>query len=263
MMALYIIGEIIMMKQVITLSVLALSGCKIAVPYYEDLDPKYVCGDYPSPYCQPNSSTQFSKIKSGKDYDGKPKNYLGRSFENFFETTPCVSSEVNSNDVVVSGLQNVTGTLSTQEQKSFSNKLSADILELVQMNGVPVPEGYSAEVSAEVERSIKNTDSSDIQLEYKRIDLSQEFMDAHLQNCLAQTPKTHNVSTGISVITVSGSWASDKVVDTLAALEAKASYSNLSNDAKAEFQQAKNRAMNGEFKPVSFVFAVAHRKGKL
>ena len=92
---------------------------------------------------------------------------------------------VTESDVVVSGLQNVTGTLKDDEQTKFSNKLSADIVALVEMNGVPVPAGVSADISAEIESKIKNTDTSKIQLEYKRIDLSTEFMDAHLQNCLA------------------------------------------------------------------------------
>lgn len=241
----------------------AITGCGITVPYFENLDPEYVCGNYPSPYCQPNSSKQYSKVKSGRDYDGNPKNYLGRSFESFFETTPCVSAEVKDSDVDISGFQSVTGTLKDEEQTKFANKLSADIIALVQMNGVPVPPGVSADISAEVERKIKNTDTSSIQLEYKRIDLKQDFIDAHLQNCLAKTPKSLDVSTGISVITVSGSWTSDKVVDTLASVEAKASYSILSDSAKAEYQQAKTRALNGQFKPVSFIFAVSHRKGVL
>lgn len=251
-----------MKNNLLVLGVLALSGCGITVPYYDTLDPEYVCGDYPSPYCQPNSSQQYSKVKSGKDYDGKPKNYLGRSFKSFFETSACVDAVVTDSDVVISGLQNVTGTLKDDEQTKFSNKLSADIVALVEMNGVPVPPGVSADINAEIESKIKNTDTSKIQLEYKRIDLRTEFMDAHLQNCLAKTPKDMDVSTGISVITVSGSWTSDKVVETLAAVEAKASYSILSDSAKAEYQQAKERVMAGEFKPVSFIFAVAHRDGK-
>jgi len=253
------------MKKVIALLgvATAITGCGITVPYFENLDPEYVCGNYPSPYCQPNSSKQYSPVKSGRDYDGNPNNYLGRSFESFFETTPCVSAAVTDTDVVISGVQGVTGTLKDEEQTKFANKLSADIVALVQMNGVPVPPGVSADISAEVERKIKNTDTSSIQLEYKRIDLKQEFMDAHLQNCLDKTPKNLDVSTGISVITVSGSWTSDKVVDTLASVEAKASYSILSDSAKAEYQQAKTRALSGQFKPVSFIFAVAHRKGAL
>jgi hypothetical protein len=91
------------------------------------------------------------------------------------------------------------------------------------MNGVPVSPGVSADINAEIESKIKNTDISKIQLEYKRIDLSTGFMDAHLQNCLAKTPEDMNVFTGISVITVSGSWTSDKVVETLTAVETKAS----------------------------------------
>lgn len=253
------------MKKIITLliSVFALAGCGITVPYFEKLDPEYVCGNYPSPYCQPNSSMQYSKVKSGRDYDGNPKNYLGRSFENFFETTPCVGVEVKEADVVISGLQNVNGTLKDEERIQFANKLSADIVALVQMSGVPVPPGVSADISAEVERNIENTDTSTIQLEYKRIDLTTEFMDAHLQACLDKTPKNMDVTTGISVITVSGNWTSEKFVDTLSSLEAKASYSILTESAKAGYQQAKDRAMEGKFEPVSFIFAVAHRQGKL
>jgi hypothetical protein len=240
----------------------ALSSCSISVPYYERLDPEYVCGGYPAPYCQPNSSKKYSRIKSGADYDGKPKNYLGRSFVSFFETSPCVGVEVTDSDVVISGEQSVTGMLRNEERTKFANKLSADIVALIQLNGVPVPPGVTADISAEVERTVKNTDISSIELQYKRIDLSQEFMDSHLESCLVKTPRSRRVSTGISVITVSGSWTSDKVADTLASVEAKASYNIMSDSAKAEYQQAKTRAMKGQFKPVSFVFAVAHRRGQ-
>jgi hypothetical protein len=58
-------------------------------------------------------------VKSGKDYDGKPKNYLGQSFKSFFLTSACVETEITNSDVIVSGLQNVTGTLKDDEQTKF------------------------------------------------------------------------------------------------------------------------------------------------
>ncbi len=91
-----------MKKEAILAGALALSGCSITVPYFEDLDPKYVCGGKPSPYCQPTSSVQYSKIKNGLDYDGDPSHYLGRSFTSFFERNKCVDADITENDVVIS-----------------------------------------------------------------------------------------------------------------------------------------------------------------
>jgi hypothetical protein len=252
------------MSKSLILSIIAcLSGCGITVPYFDNLDPKYVCGDYPSPYCQPNSSTKWTPIKSGVDYDGDPNHYLGRSFFKYFQRDQCISSNITDSDVVISGKQNVNGVLNDNEKTEFSNKLSADIVALIETNGVPVPPGVKADVSTEVAKKIDNTDKSTIELEYKRIDLNMDFMDEHLASCIAKTPKNEKVATGISVITVSGKWSSDRVSETMASIEASASYSVLSDQAKAEYQQAKQRVLNGTFEPVAFVFAVAYRKGQL
>ncbi len=239
------------------------SGCSIKVPYFEDLDPKYVCGNYPSPYCQPNSSTRWSKIKSGVDYNGNPNHYLGRSYIKYFQTSKCVDREITESDIIISGLQTVKASLKDNEKTKFSNKLSADIIALIKMNGAPVPPGINAGVNAEVAQKIDNTDNSTVELEYKRIDLTKDFIDKYLENCLAKTPKNMSVATGISIITVSGQWSSNKLSESMANIEASASYSILADEAKAEYKQAKDRILNGKFEPVSLVFAVAYRLGKL
>lgn len=251
-----------MKKILITTLTVAISGCGITVPYFDDLDPKYVCGGKPSPYCQPTSSTEYSKIKNGLDYDGNPNHYLGRSFSVFFEREKCVDSEISNSDIIVSGYQKLTGTLKDESKTEFSNKMSADVVELLKLNGVPVPPGVKAEISTEVSKAINNTDTSSVSLEYRRIDLSTDYIDNNLDSCLKKTARNLDVSTGISVITVTGSWASDNLVKTLASVEASANYSVLSDSAKAKYDNTKERVLKGEFSPVSFIFAVAHRPGK-
>ena len=251
-----------MKKILITSLTIAMSGCGITVPYFDDLDPKYVCGGKPSPYCQPTSSTEYSKIKNGLDYSGDPNHYLGRSFSVFFEREKCVASEINNSDVNISGYQKLTGTLKDESKKEFSNKLSADVVDLLKLNGVPVPPEVQADISTEVSKAIDNKDTSSVSLEYRRIDLSQDYIDNNLNECLNKTPKNLDVSTGISVITVSGTWASNNIAKTLASVEASASYSVLSDEAKAKYDNTKERVLKGEFEPVSFIFAVAHRPGK-
>lgn len=251
------------MKNVIgVLGIVLLTGCEtVQIPYFEKLDPKYVCGGSPSPICQPTSSVKYSKVKD-LDFDGNPSHYLGRSFVNFFERSKCVDADITEDDVVISGYQKVQGKLKDETKTDFSNKISADIVSLLRLNSVPVPEGVKADISSEVAREVDNTDTNSIELEYRRIDLSTKFIDDHMANCQAKTSSKHKVSTGISVITVSGSWTSERITETLTTIEAKASYSILSDEAKAKYENAKDRALNGEFKPVSFIFAVAHRPGK-
>lgn len=251
-----------MKKLLIPITLVTLAGCKITVPYFEDLEPKYVCGGF-SKYCQPTSSTDYAKIKSGVDFDGDPNHYLGVSYKNYFQRNRCIDQKITQSDIVISGVQTVTGKLKNESKTQFSNKLSADIVALLKLNSVPVPEGVEADITADIGQSIDNTDTSNIKLEYKRIDLSFDFIADNMANCQSKTPKDHDIATGVSVITVSGNWAAKNLTSTFASIEASASYSILSNDAKAEYNNTKDRMLNGEFQPVSFVFAVANRPGNL
>lgn len=251
-----------MKKLLVVAGASLLASCaSIEIPYFEKLDPKYVCGGSPSPDCQPTSSRKYSKV-SDLDFDGNPSHYLGRSFEYFFERNKCVDVEVSENDVVISGYQEVTGKLKNNTKTDFSNKISTDIVSHLRRNNVPVPNGFEADISNEVARRVDNKDTNSIKLEYKRIDLSTKFIDDHLANCQAKTPKKQKISTGISVITVSGRWTSKRLTETFASIEAKASYRTLSNEAKASYENAKDRILDGSFAPVSYIFAVAHREGK-
>jgi hypothetical protein len=251
-----------MKKLLIPIVLVSLAGCKITVPYFEDLDPKYVCGNF-SEDCQPTSSTNYTLIKKGIDFDGDPNHYLGVSYKKYFQRDRCINKKITENDIVISGIQTVTGTLKNESKTKFSNKLSADIVALLKINSVPVPSGLEADVTAEIGQSIKNTDTSKVTLEYKRVDLSFDFIADHMAACQNITPKDYDIATGISVITVSGEWAADNLTNSFASIEASVNYSILSNDAKAEYENAKERVLNGQFQPVSFVFAVANRSGKL
>jgi hypothetical protein len=251
-----------MKKLLIPIFLASLAGCKIMVPYFEDLDPTYVCGDF-SKYCQPTSSTNYVLIKKGVDFDGDPNHYLGVSYKKYFQRDRCIDANITENDIVISGIQTATGTLKNESKTEFSNKLSADIVALLKINSVPVPSGLEADVTAKIGQSIKNTDTSKVKLDYKRIDLSFDFISKHMASCQNKTPKDYDIATGISVITVSGEWAADNLTNSFASIEASVNYSILSNDAKAEYENAKERVLTGQFQPVSFVFAVANRPGKL
>lgn len=251
-----------MKKLLLPIILVTLGGCKITVPYFEDLEPKYVCGAVPK-YCQPTSSIKFSKVKTGLDYDGDPNHYLGVSYKNYFQRSRCIDKKITQSDIITSGAQTVTGKLKDESKTEFSNKLSADIVALLKLNSVPVPEDLEADIKTDIGQAINNTDTSNIILDYKRIDLSFNFIEDNIASCQNKTPKDHNIATGVSVITVSGNWAANNLTRTFALIEASASYNILSNDAKAEYKNTKNRLLNGNFQPVSFVFAVAYRPGNL
>lgn len=237
----------------------------MTVPYFDKLSVDYVCGGQPDE-CQPTSSRQYVSFSDQLDYDGTPGNYLGLKFEpgNFYNAERCVGTPLAAGDVIVSGRNVIKGSLKENTKKDFSNKVSADVIELLSQAGVTAPLGLEAEIENELSYVLNQDDTSDIELEYKRIDLSRQYiLDVLPEACLNKTSDDLLVSTGISVMTVSGSWTSDKVAEALARVEANASYRTLSDDAKANWERTKDRYLAGEFDPVSFVFIVAYRPGKI
>lgn len=251
------------MKKIIALMVIAtfLSGCAITIPYFDDMEPEYLCGNF-SEKCQPTSSQKWSLIKGGVDYNGNVNHFLGRSYDSFFETEKCIQESITESDLDVSGVNIIYGTLKSSEKTNFSNQISANIIELVTELGGVLPPDLKVDLTSEIKRTVDENNTSAIQLEYKRVDMDKDFMDANLGQCLNSIPPSLSVATGMSVITVSGAFTSEQITDSMAKVEAKASFMSLTDDMKAKYTQAKTRILNGEFEPLSFIFAIAYRNGK-
>lgn len=168
-----------------------------------------MCGGHLDLYYQP-SSTKCFRIKD-LDYDGEVNHYLGRRFDKFYQRSKCVDAEVNYGDIVVSGYQKLEGSLKGGSEKEFYNKLTANLSDVLRGNGVSIPESLKADIESEISLTLYQMDEKNIALEYKRIDLSTSYIDDHLDGCLDETPKSLRVSIGISLITVGGTWSSEKI----------------------------------------------------
>jgi hypothetical protein len=251
--------EIIMDKIIITsIAILFLSGCKITVPYFDDLKPKEVCGGF-NKHCQPTGSELWIKVDPAKDYNGKVSSILGRKYTNIFQTSQCVDQNPIDADVEVQGIHNITGTLKDETKNEFAAKLNADIVKLFEDEiGTSIVD-LDVDLQAEVSAITKKGLTQKIDLQYKRLHLTDDYIDNHLDACLAKLTDKEFVATGVGVITVKGNWSQENLTNVLAKIEANAGYSALTANAKNEYTKGKQRILDGTFEPMSYFFVATHR----
>lgn len=242
----------------ISLSI-ALTGCSINIPYFDPLSPDEVCGGYSS-YCQSTSSRKWSKLKPGVDYDGKVGNVLGRKFISIYEDSPCVAIRPTNEDVNITGVHNLSGTLSESSLNEFKSNLNINITDFLDEFIKGIPEALKAEVRLQASILVNDKLNHQIDLEYKRIELKKEFMDGvNFQSCKSALQEKEHVITGISVITVSGEWSKKTVKNILANVESTVGYTSLSAEIKNKYENDKSQVLNGRFEPITYYFTATYR----
>ena len=247
------------MKKIIPLSFLLLGGCGINVPYFDKLSTDEVCGGFSS-YCQSTRSKYWAKVKPGTDYDGKVGNALGRKFVSIYEDSPCVKNKPTDEDTNITGRNELKGSLSENTINEFKANLELDLVDFIKQYMKDIPEGLDAEITAQVSLSTGTITNKKIDLEYKRISLNKEFMDAeNFQTCLSSLNEKENVVTGISVITVSGEWSKETINTVFANIEASAGYTDLTADAKNKYDNDKSKVLEGKFEPITYFFTATYR----
>ena len=236
------------------------SGCVpyVKVPYFGELRTRDVCGEFSS-HCQPTSSALW-ELTPAIDYSGDPTHFLGRRMVTIFERERCGSEPSGPDDTRTYGNSGFTGTVTNSESALLQAELGGNLKEFINRTFTSLPADLKAHLETEAMESVEDSIQSEIDLSYKRIVLSQPFMDTRLGSCLDSAPAGAEIITGISVITIEGDWTSKRIEAASADLEATVAYNALSAGAKADYERARDVAIRGEYDPLSYVFAVAYRR---
>jgi hypothetical protein len=240
---------------------------RVNVPFFEPLTTGQLCGGF-NEACQPTSSRTFQRLRDPVDYNGNPASLLGRSYVSIYEHRPCTSTPVyagrtdGADDVEYFGQTGINGRLNGATRAAFNLGLSGDLDAYVAQTFPNFPQGFQAEAKSKLEQKFQSAIGRTASITYHRMDLSRGFMDRELDACLDRLPRNEKVITGVSLITVSGEWSQDIVRETMAELEASASYRALSASQRVEFSQRREFALRGTFEPVAVPFAVAYRWGR-
>lgn len=233
---------------------------KIKVPYFDKMTAMEICGETTN-FCQPTSSEKWAPVK-GKIFKGKIEYELFRSFKNtIFETAPCPNAKLTDKDFVSKSIHKLQGSVASIEKQKFDEKIKANLTDLINKYFTSLSKSIKADIEAELVKNIKKETSQKIKLEYRTYDLTDAFIDDQLENCLSSIPKGQKVVTGISVLTIDGSWTTNTLKQTFANFEANVTaYDALTLESKNQYEKDKQTILTGDFEPLSVIFAVAYRK---
>jgi hypothetical protein len=229
----------------------------IQVPYFGTMTSQELCG---RPTCQPGMGGFWAPVKGGRLYDGEVGNILGRSFrKSLFETSPCTQRTPTENDINVLARNDLSGRVEESKKKNFDAEVNANLAKLINTQ-IVLPESVKANLLAQLKNAVETETSQNIELEYKIIELKQPYVDSEVDGCYARLPKRHKIITGIGVITVKGSWASNTLKKAFNNFEANASaFDGLSAEAKAEYERSKERVLSGKFDPLSMIINSSYK----
>jgi len=235
------------------LSLLSAAQKKIAIPYFGYLTNQELCGGK-SLYCQPPTSRYWAKVEN-VDFEDESIYFLGQQFSEFHDRLPCDSMPMEK-DIQVINKTSINGKLSQDRKTDFDLKIAANLSDLLKKQGNNIDSlkvGFQTELKHAVEKATEST----VELEYRVIQLRVPFIQK-LAAIAKKLPDGQNISTGISVVTVKGTWTSSLLKSTLLSIEATAEYKSLSADAKVEYENVKKRILDGTYEPLSIVLDVAY-----
>jgi hypothetical protein len=224
------------------------------IPFFGKVALSDLCG---SDDCRPSHGTKAYINKKDKlFFDGNYNTILGKTFRknDIFNMTASSMRDITDNDVnrflEVTG----SGTLDVNQKKSFDASLSADLKQLLK-DKISLPEDLKVDLLAELENSVKKETQTKIDYGFEIIELKKSGdIDRELTRVISTLVKGDKIVTGISVVTVSGSWTSNTIRHALDSFEAKVGLKDkLSAEAKLEYERTKTQILQGNFKKFSFI----------
>lgn len=253
-----------MNRYIKTACFIALVGCpsvlpaQISTPYFGKLASKDVCGNFNS-YCQPTSSLEYDRIK-GADFNGLDE-WLGTSYNKSpFNRASCSSPFSAEADVRVSGETNFSVTFSDNYKGQLRALAEVDLASYLGALLAALPLGLQAKLKADATDKLVTSKTGSADFVYRRYDLTMLARTKLLPTCYTKTNGKRKVVTGVSVITMSGSWARSRLIESFGVFESSADFIGLSSDNKADYIDKRNKAMKGDFEPLAFVIATSWRK---
>ncbi|MFD1015028.1 hypothetical protein [Winogradskyella rapida] len=228
---------------------------KVQIPYFETLSGTEICG---TKNCNPTNGI-WQKIKGGYLFDGDLTEIFGRKFKKgIFINSKCASRKPTENEFTTLKSGSLKGTLKTEKKKEFDSKINADLSKIINDN-IDADASVKAELLAELKRTIESKSNSKIELEYKIVQIKNNYLDNEIDECQKSLKKKERVIIGVSVITVSGSWNSETLKDVFATFEANASaYETMTAELKTKYELDKEKALKAKFDPFSMIFNVSY-----
>jgi hypothetical protein len=254
------------MKRKLNLTIIAISlaSCtlfaqsKIQVPYFKTLSGTEICG---SPNCNPTIGA-WAQIKGGYLFDGDVKKVFGRKFgkAGIFDNSPCVMRSPNDNEFKTLKKGTLKGTLDVAKKNEFESKVNADLMKLIEQYA-DVTDQVKADLLAELKRTVEARSKAAIELEYKIIQLENDFLDSEIEKCRNNLNKNEKVIVGLSILTVSGNWNSNTLKELFTNFEANVeAFKALDVEAKYRYEQSKQKILNAQFEPFTMIFNVAYKQ---
>lgn len=244
---------------------------KVRLPFFEPLSPKKLCGGDPKK-CQPTSSRQYTSLFNDKiDYDGVPRNILATHYnlqQTIFERKACANLTIEykgfsapDDDVTTFAKTGIKAKSESETRATMEARVNGDLDELIRKQFPTLPADLQAKIAAEVKQSAQENITNQAEIDYYRMDLSFDFINGKLQNCISSLPSSEFIITGASIVTISGDQASKSLSEALAKFETSADYQTMSANLKADYQSKKNVILNTSYQPIPTVISVAFRPG--
>lgn len=239
-------------------SIAAPASGQIRTPYFRTLSATEVCGGF-NAYCQPTSSQRYDRVR-GADF-GELSEWLGTSYrDSAFQRSPCVTSLSPNTDVRVSGENRFSAIFNNQYSGALKSKLNVDLDQYLGAVLSVLPIAFQAQLKADATDALTRSGTSRADFVYRRYDLSMAAMGRLLPDCYRRTNGQRKVVTGVSVVEMSGDWARSRLLEGIGKFEATTEFIGLSPDIKANYNDRRQRALEGSFQPLSFVIATSWRK---
>jgi hypothetical protein len=228
----------------------------VYVPYFGKMTSIEVCG---MPKCKPGAGAKWASIKDALFYEGEAGSILGRYYiKSIFETSPCVRVAPKEQDIIITGRSVLNGKVEEDKKRNFDAQLSADLARIIDALG-NMPAEVKADLQAQVRNSVTSETANNIDLEYKVIQLKNDYISSQVAACFGNLPKKSKVILGIGLITVNGSWTSNTLQKAFRNFEANSSaYKALSAEAKADYEKNKNRALSGNFDAFPLIISASY-----
>jgi len=235
------------------------ASAQIDVPYFKKMSKSDVCGGFNS-YCQPASSIRYDRVR-GADFVDLAE-WLGTSYpdkdNSVFQRSSC-TAPFEATDVIISGENNFSVSVNNAYTGQLHSKLDVDVAKYLAVVLEVLPGGLAAKLKADATDKLALGNNGKADLTYRRYDLKMTALGRLLPACYAKTKGLRRVITGVSVISMSGSWSRSRLIDSFGAFEATADFIGLEPDIKAKYTDRRAKALEGQFKPMSFIIATAWR----
>jgi hypothetical protein len=230
------------------------------IPFFGKVKMIELCG---SSDCRPGINIKAYVHKNDKlYYNGDYNSILGKVFtSSIFDTEASGITNITRNDVDYFVEHNGSGSIDKRSKTEFDTNVTANLRQLIG-SAINLPEDLKVQLIAQIDNTVTNKTKTDIEFSFKIIQLkSVGNIGAQLADAFSEMESGEKIITGISVVTISGRWTSNTLREVLNSFEVGVGLNeSLTGEAKLEYEESKNRALEGEVKEFSFIIGDSYKK---